>query len=430
MKIAMLMSVYGEHAVGGAERTAAQVAEALAARGHELSLISLSSPHDSFHTTGQLVMPNVMSYRVPLSQSYDPYGLDGRPKKQKTPGALAKAWWHFRDVYNWVMTRRVKILLQKIKPDLLLTHTLQGFSVGVWDAAQSLGIRVMHMTHDHALICPATAMTKGSRVCEQVCTSCQSYSHLRHFVAAKPDAIVGPSQIILDRHRQFGWFRDVAQQFVIPNALSESWPQIDSASLAVLQDHSTIHFGFLGRVDESKGADVVIQAFAKLPRKFTRRWQMHFAGAGTLNQIQTWYEAGISDANAHLTWEEASQNIYFHGVVQASQFLQQIHVLIAPSRAHETFCNVVMEAAGLGRPSIVSNRGALPERVHNETTGWITPAGDVQALGLQIQNLIEEPHLIYPKALAALQTRPNYHPDLQAQRFEDSIKIVIEQGKL
>lgn len=428
MKIAMLMSVYGEHAIGGAERTAAQVAEALGARGHELSLISLSAPDHPFNTMGKFVLPGVTSYQVPLSQSYDPYGLDGKPKDRPSHGALAKAWWHLRDVYNWAMTRRVKILLKKIKPDLLLTHTLQGFSVGVWGAAQSLGIRVMHMTHDHALICPATAMTKSSRVCNQVCTSCQCYSRLRHFAAVKPDAVIGPSQIILDRHRNFGWFKDVERQFVIPNALAKNWPQIDPATLALPRSENTIHFGFLGRIDESKGADVLIQAFALLPRALAGRWQLHLGGTGTLSQIQSWYEALALDSAFHLDWNEASKTIHFHGVVQASEFLQQIHVLITPSRAHETFCNVVMEAASLGRPSIVSNRGALPERVHNGQTGWITPAGDAQALALQIRMLIEKPHLIEAQALAALQTRPNYHSDLQTQRFEDSMKIVMGQG--
>jgi glycosyltransferase involved in cell wall biosynthesis len=434
----MLMSVYGPHAIGGAERTAAQVAQALGARGHQVSLISLSAPGSAFNVGGETVSAGVRSYTIPLVQSYDPYGLAGHSACAIAPtrSALSRAWWHLRDVYNQAMVRSTKALLAQLHPDVLWTHTLQGFSVGVWGAAQKLGIPVLHMTHDHALICPATAMTRGANACEKVCAQCQCFSTARHVVAAKPQALVAPSRVVLERHARFGWFQSVTQQSVIPNALPSPWPDVSTAQCLARWAHAphTLRLGYLGRMDESKGVDTLLQALALLPKRYVGRWQLQLGGAGSVVAVQAWYEQGTARALAAnaktgsaapadavtdvASWAQVQAFVQHMGVVKASEFLIQQHVLICPSRAHETFCNVVMEAASLGCPAIVSDRGALPERVEQGRSGWLFPAGDAQALCQQIQALLDDPSAIAPKALAALQSKAQYDPVLQADRFE------------
>jgi glycosyltransferase involved in cell wall biosynthesis len=428
MKIVILMSVYGERAVGGAERTAGQMAQQLVQRGHSVHLISL-------FPKGEAMPPprmeaGVVWHAIPLSQWYDPFNgrqlkLDSLPKFFQYPArSLLKMAWHVRDIYNFGMVRAVKLRLQAIQPDLLLTHTLQGFSVGVWAAAKSLGIKVVHMTHDHALICPGTAMTKGSQACDRVCGSCQLFSWTRHLVATKPDAVMGPSEIILKRHQQFGWFKDIKIQRVIPNALPLAWPEIDPTATcvpAVSSPENPIIFGFLGRIDESKGADTLIVALANLPEYLIGRWRLRVGGQGSLSQLQDWV---LQSDNGALAWQRIEPFIDMLGIVRADQFMQQLHVLVTPSRAHETFCNVVMEAAAMGRPAVVSNRGALPERVQGGELGWIFPAGDAAALELQLRQLITEPTQITQKATAAQQTKAMYAPMLQIDRLESLLNDV------
>jgi glycogen synthase len=126
MKIAMVMSVYGKDAIGGAERTAGILANNLVQRGHEVSIVSLgaiNSQESSFHTSfGAKV------WQLPLSQIYDPYGLDG-VKNQPPESTAKKALWHLRDVYNLRMASRVRDVFKKINPDIVMTHTLQGFMI-------------------------------------------------------------------------------------------------------------------------------------------------------------------------------------------------------------------------------------------------------------------------------------------------------------
>jgi glycosyltransferase involved in cell wall biosynthesis len=423
MKIAMLMSVYGERAVGGAERTAAQMAKLLVQRGHSVHLLSLAPKGENAPPLKSV--ESVICESIPLSQWYDPYSNQESVTRSVLPlvlvrarAAIRKALWHIRDIYNPTMVSSVHEKLTQIQPDILFTHTLQGFSVGVWAAAKALRIKVVHMTHDHALICPGTAMTRGVHVCEQVCGSCSAFSLARRAIAVTPDAIVGPSEVVLDRHRRFGWFQDVTLQRSIPNALPITWQYIDESVIKYRIQYSTdqpIVLGFLGRIDESKGVDTLITALALLPDAWLGRWRLLLGGQGSILQLQNWVLA-ISDG-AH-RWSLISPYVECLGLVKADDFLKQLDLLITPSRAHETFCNVVMEAASLGCPAIVSDKGALPERVAGGASGWIFPAGDALALSKQIETLIAQPLQVFEKAQSAFNSRHLYAPDLQTDRIE------------
>lgn len=405
MRIAMVMSVYGKDAIGGAERTAGILANNLMLRGHEVSIVSLGaigSKESSYQTDS-----GVKVWQIPLSQIYDPYGLDGQ-KNQVPASSIKKALWHLLDVYNLRMASRVRTVFEKIRPDIVMTHTLQGFSVAIWAEAKRVGAKIVHMTHDHALICPSTAMTKGAKVCESVCTQCSVYSKARHFLAISPDVVVGPSQIILDRHRRFGWFNEVKNTRVIANALPENWPDLSNE----FDIHRPMVFGFLGRLDESKGVDTLLSAINFLPKG---HFKIKLGGYGDGKQLRDrWLDPKVP-----------LEAVEFLGVVNAAEFYLNIDVLITPSRAHETFCNVVMEAGCLGRPAIVSNRGALPERVEHGNSGWIFPAGDIQELAKLMNNCIRNPSEVISKGVKALTLRKNYSSQVQCDHFEALFKELM-----
>jgi glycosyltransferase involved in cell wall biosynthesis len=405
MNIAMVMSVFGENAIGGAERTASVLAANLIRRGHQVSVVALG-PIGS-QISKKIDKHEVSIWHVPLVQRYDPYSLDGT-KNSLPPSAVEKALWHLGDIYNRAMAKSVKYVFQEIKPDIVMTHTLQGFSVSVWTEAKRAGAKLVHMTHDHALICPATAMTRGSKVCEKVCKQCAVYGNLRHMFAVKPDAVVGPSKIILERHHRFGWFNDVEIMRAIPNALPEDWP---FAVTPMATQHPLI-FGFLGRIDESKGIDTLLEALAHL---LHGTFKVKIAGQGDADQAkQRWLSSSVQQ-----------ESVEFVGLVNAADFLNQVDVLVTPSRAHETFCNVVMEAGCLGRPAIVSDSGALPERVAQGASGWIFPAGDAMKLARTMQYCIDHPDQVLVKGLAALQARPTYDVQRQCTSFESLCKELV-----
>ena len=409
MRITKLTSVYGEHAIGGAERSAAGMVANLKARGHVVDVISLTFAGDARDPVQ--TSPNGALVHIPLVQFYDPYGLNGKPALPHH--AVVRAAWHALDVYNPWMAARVQRQLETLRPDVLFTHAIQGFSVAVWAVARKLGIKVVHMVHDHALICPGTAMTRGAVSCEKPCASCQTYSTLRETIAVMPDAIIAPSQLVLDRHRRFGWFHQVKTQVVVGNALPANWPQAPTGKQLPGPDNPRpMVFGFIGRLDPSKGADTLVAAAAQFSPD---QCSVRLAGGGDSNALMTSFSGkpGV---------------VTFCGVVNAAQFLAGIDVLVMVSRAHETFCNVVMEAACLGIPAIVSDRGALPERVFQGESGWVIPAGDHHALARAMAFCIANPVEVARKGQIGLDARLTYSQKTQTDQLEDLLFQVVNDN--
>lgn len=395
MKISMLMSLYGEHAIGGAERIAERVSMGLQAAGHEVEIVSLSDPDKAIET---VQLSNGLSHtRVPLSQVYDPYALSSKPRAK--PGSVSKALWHGLDVYNPVMGRRLAQHWSRTRPDLVVTHTLQGFSVSAWRAARGSGAALAHVIHDHALLCPGTAMSRGTRMCDTPCTSCKIYGGLRHMFSDWPDAVAAPSHDVLNRHLQHGWFDQVSKRQVIENFIPADWPLVNDG---VQPGSEPLRFAFLGRMDESKGVDTLLEAAALLN---DRVFEVHLAGPGDVEAVRV----QIRDMGL-------APKVFVHGVVKAGDFLLRHHVVVTPSRARESFCNVVLEAACIGRPGIVSDRGALPERTGNGQWGWVFPAGDAQALAQCMRHCMDHPAEVHAKGSLALTCRPkNTQETVQAQ---------------
>jgi glycosyltransferase involved in cell wall biosynthesis len=400
MKIAMLMSVFGEHAVGGAERSAERVARGLVAHGHQVDMVSLSAPGTARHT--REFAPGIHLTSVPLFQCYDPYGLG--PVKSVVPhGALAKALWHGLDVYNPVMGRRLDRVWADLQPDVVVTHTIQGFSVAAWRSVRRAGLPLVHVLHDHSLLCPGTAMTRGTEVCDVPCTRCATYGRARQQMAVLPDGVLAPSLDVLNRHLDHGWFNQVAHRRVIANSLPPDWPVVTQAVFP--SPGEPLRFAFVGRLDASKGLDTLLEAtrlLADLPL------EVHLGGGGDVPALRA--QIGAMGLQARVT---------VHGAVDTAVFLRGMHVLVAPSRARETFNNVALEAACTGVPAIVSDRGALPERVGHGLSGWVFPVGDARALAARMRHCIDHPQDVHDKAVRALVLRAGAGLDAEIGAWEE-----------
>jgi glycosyltransferase involved in cell wall biosynthesis len=130
-------------------------------------------------------------------------------------------------------------------------------------------------------------------------------------------------------------------------------------------------------------------------------------------------------------------------------FMRTCHVLLTPSRAAETFSNVVLEAACLGVPAIVSNSGALPERIglspqsrsdaghaqgngaiRQGRSGWMVPAGDAQAWAAAMQHCIDAPDEVEACGDAALLWR-DQHTEARIQTaWADVLAKAVQSAAL
>ena len=430
----MLTSVYGEHAIGGAERQVAQLSHALVGLGYRISIVCLGAGYRQIsEIAGCLEV-----YQLPLFQFYDPYQLQPTSSNlsaKPNPAAnsrIRKLLWHGLDVYNPVMAARFARLLDQLQPDLVMTHPLQGFSSAVWAAVRARRLPLVHVLHDHALLCPSTTMTRGDQVCEGLCLRCRSFASVRKRLSVVPDAIIAPSASVLARHQQFGWFTEVPIAQVIGNALPSDWPADQARALtggltdAMTDRTAPMVFGFLGRFNSSKGIDTLYAALQHLREDFfknpaLRPVEIRLAGYDELGWAMRLTQLGqLSTDTGHHPLK-----VTYLGKVQAAEFLVGLDVLIVPSKAAETFCNVVMEAAACGVPSIVSDQGALPERIRHGEIGWMFQAGDADQLYQQILSCLQHPEQIQQKAQAAWALREASHPARQISAYHQLIQQLL-----
>lgn len=138
-----------------------------------------------------------------------------------------------------------------------------------------------------------------------------------------------------------------------------------------------------GRLEVQKGFDLVIDALARL-------WPGHpslrlvVAGDGPARPAleEQARALGVDDAVEFRGWVSP-------GEVPA--LLQSAAVVVMPSRDHEFFGLVALQAAQVGRPVVASSLGGLPEVVVDGTTGVLFPPGDAAALAAAVGALLDDP---------------------------------------
>lgn len=390
MRICKIASLYDHRWKGGAERQLALQTAGLAASGHRVDVITLAEPGQE--ETSYVEANDVAVHRIALRNLYFPFGGARKPP-------LLRNAWHAIDVYNPAMGAAIARKLREIAPDIVITHKLQGLSVAVWREADRQGICTVHALHDHELICPATAMTRGDHLCETPCMPCGALSRTRHALATMPFAVIGPSHNILERHRRFGWFNEMQRTAVMPNALPQGWPEAPDQRRC----GTPLRVGFIGRLEIAKGIDTLLEAASRLP---AGRIQWHIAGTGDADYVEP-----LKKQYAALP------NLNFYGNVAAASFYPRIDLVVVPSRAHESFCNVVMEAASLGIPAIVTDRGALPERIGDGRYGWSFSAGDTSALAQLLEQCADDPEMVARIGMSAIETRHEHRAETIATRY-------------
>ncbi len=381
MRICLIASLYDHARTGGAERQTIQQAAGFVAAGHHVDVITLAEPEQE--ETRYATADGVIVHRIALHNLYFPF--DDRRR-----AAPLRAAWHTIDICNPAMGASLRRKLREVAPDIVVTHKLQGLSIAAWRACAALDLCLVHALHDHELVCPATAMTRGERLCETPCFSCATMSTVRHALAPSPFAVIGPSRSIIERHHRYGWFRDIARMAVMPNALPTDWPDATPRTRCP----TPLRVGFIGRLEAAKGIDTLLEAAALLPPGLVA---LRIAGDGHPPYVDALKQRFADSVDAA-----------FLGPTRAAAFYPDIDLLVVPSRAHESFCNVVMEAASLGIPSIVSDRGALPERIDGGRYGWCFPAGDAVTLSRLLAARAEDPVDLLQVGQRALETRAQH----------------------
>lgn len=161
-------------------------------------------------------------------------------------------------------------------------------------------------------------------------------------------------------------------------------------------------FGFIGHNSPVKGADILIDAFARADVG-----DAHLLMVGVSRDM--WHprcEAlGIAD-RVHLVPPTES----------VSDMLQVMDVFVLPSRT-ESLPNTMLEAIRMGLPVIGSNVGGVPELVRGN--GLLFPAGDVDALAAALGRMASDHAAREAWAAASRAEASRYTIQARADALED-----------
>jgi glycosyltransferase involved in cell wall biosynthesis len=136
-----------------------------------------------------------------------------------------------------------------------------------------------------------------------------------------------------------------------------------------------IVFGYIGRIDQDKGVEYMIDELSLLPVKLKNSIKLVLAGKGE--------SEFVTKLQAKLVGIEHE----FLGIAKPADFYSNIDVLIVPALWNEPFGRIVIESLSYMVPVLQSDRGGLKE-LYSANSSWIfTPvAGQLLAQLTHILN--------------------------------------------
>lgn len=367
MRILLISALYHPYSIGGAERVVRTLATGMAARGHQVMV--LTTAPDGRERDESIDGVSVV-YRKAWNV-YSPFGSGNRP------GPLRRAVFHAIDSCNPLVAGRLIHEIRNFDPDVVNTHNLTGFSPSAFIAARRASIPLAHTLHDQYLLCPRTTMYREGN-CKRQCHACKPYAIIRK-CCASVDLAIGVSEFILTRHREFGVFRNVPS-LTIHNAA----PAVNGRGNK--RREGPLRFGYLGQIRETKGLHLLVGAFVTSD---VGDAELAIAGRGDQS-----YE------NALRKETEGSKRIRWMGYVDSATFLKSIDILVVPSLWHDTAPLVLLEAFAAGVPVVASSRGGIPEFV-TEGTGWLFDPDRPGQLGDILRHCCENRLEVADKSLCA-----------------------------
>jgi len=203
----------------------------------------------------------------------------------------------------------------------------------------------------------------------------------KKIVMEKAQMIIAPSYFMKDLLVKGGCNPDKIR--VIPHGIEP----IGRISVEHIKDRP-IRFGYIGRIDPSKGLHLLLEA-----TEFLRNGsscEIHIFGAARKPWDEEYKEKTL---RAY----KGKSKIIDHGLIshnKLSDIYANIDVLVVPSILPEAFGLVIAEAFSAGRPVIVFNSGALPEQVEHGINGFVIERNNSKALSDVMQKLIDKPELV------------------------------------
>ena len=361
MKVVLISFLYEPEIGGGATVVVNQLAQGLLQRSHSVVVIT------SWQGRGLKTdyFDGIKIIRIP------PMNFYWVAEKDKQSG-LMKVAWQLVDIWNPLVYRLVRQILINEEADIVHSHKLRGLSPSIWSAAASIGVKkIIHTCHDYEALSPeGLLMGRVGKLAREQSILLRPYQVIRRSLSHAVDVATFPSTYAMKMHLKMGFF-SAAIKRVIPNSNGFSQKKIEEKQAASFYNEKTAinRFLYIGRLDKAKGIDILCEAFIRLVG----------ARPDAVLEIAGWGDLDVSLKAKYGKYG----SINFLGPVfgeRKGEVFTRNDVLVAPSRASETFGIVIVEGFAYGLPAIATRVGAFPEVVKEGFTGYLADPDSVDKL--------------------------------------------------
>jgi glycosyltransferase involved in cell wall biosynthesis len=329
---------------------------------------------------------------------------------------------HSDDINGWSLAKRAALpasavwngaartsLVEKIvhlRPDIVHVHnTFPLLSASVFSACTELDVPVVATVHNYQIGCATGGLFRDGKIC----TECIDHSKLRavaHGCYHESRLATVPVVLSMNAMRR-AWQRHVsalmfisARQQELLTGLTVSPQRIfikhnfvpEPVAVEVVPEHAVV---FLGRLDERKGARLLMRAWEEF-RALAPHSQLRLDIGGT----------GPLSAEVE-RWAHERPDVRMHGLLDAegcSRLAQQSAAMLVTSEWEEAFGLVAVEAMAAGTAPIAPAHGAFPEIVTNDVDGVLVRPGDPVAIARVLAEVDANPDRFAEMGRAARNT--------------------------
>ena len=323
-------------------------------------------------------------------------------------------------IFNPRTYKDIKKLIVENQINVVHVHnTLNLISPSVYYAARAMKVPVVQTVHNFRLVCPGATFYRDGHICEDclrhglkcsITHSCYRGSKIQTLACA----------LTLTIHRIMGIYKKInyicLTEFTKDKIKSVVDPErvyikpnfvYDQKGLNQAEDY----YIFVGRVEEIKGLNVLVDAFRSMPNK-----KLKIVGRGDLSE---YIAARLEKEDIH--------NIELLGFKphdEVNALLKHAKALIMCSQWYETFGMVIAEAYSNGVPAIVGRIGNIKDLVDESVTGELFAYDDSKDLVAAVERFESKPQVEYSKNAYDFYCR-----NLTGEKNYATLRTIYEQVK-
>ncbi len=331
MKIALINNLYGPFSRGGAEKVVQKMINAYQKDGHDVFLIATKPPRA----------------KTPLENDCPSYYLNSHYFNLASHCFLWRLIWQFNNLFFLKTT--YKKILEKEKPDLVVTHNLMGIGFRFPTLLRKMKIRHEHYLHDIQLLHPSGLIIFGQ---ESITDSklAKGYQFFTSRFLASPDKVTSPSRWLLNEHQKRSFFKE-SELIVRPLMI------IEKKEERLKNKQIATNFIFVGQIENHKGVMLLIEAF-KEALAMRPEIKLTIIGNGTM--LEKAKEIAKDTPAINFLGRLESAEIY--------DLMEKNDRLIVPSLCYENSPTAIYEAQKLNLPVIAAEIGGIPEIMLQQDT--------------------------------------------------------------